>query len=122
MTYFYTPDPHTDKYEDACELIKIAKETRFSSIQDKPQHFLLRKLFELVCQAKNPSSNIFLFLYPMPLMEQEINYFCQIYRDFFSDLAEDGLCNLFKALTAGTICKEVLLIIHNVSHILANEE
>ena len=87
---------------------------------DQSQYALLLKLIKVVCQIKCSSSNVFLFLYPMPLMNQYIPSFCSIYGDFLSDIAEDGLCNIFNALTSGTVCKEALLIIQNVSNILAN--
>lgn len=85
----------------------MAKENRLKVHEDyvQKEHLILKKLIEVAGQFPNSSPNIFLFIYPFTLLEKDINYFCHVYCDFLTDLAEENLCNFFIALTKSAISK-----------------
>ena len=122
VTYLETPD--ADKYSSACQLVKLIKESRLKVHEDfvQKEHLILKKLIEVSGQFPSSSANIFLFIYPFTLLEKDITYFCHIYCDFLTDLAEDNICNFFIALTKSAISKEIVFLINKISQLLKNEE
>ena len=99
VNYLHTPT--AELYENVCNLVSLAKNTRTILKDDyvEKQHVILKKLIEVCGKYKQCSSNMFLFMYPFTLNEKDISYFCHTYSDFLINLQEQNVCNFFISIT-----------------------
>ena len=65
---------------------------------EKKEHLILRKIVELLGEQERRNNSLYLFFDRYTIKMQDIEYFINIREDFFEDLDEKHLCNVFHAL------------------------
>ena len=81
----------------AARLVKEVSDIRVSDFEKK-EHLILRKIMELLGSQERRNGSLYLFFDRFTIRSEDIEYFINIKEDFFEDLDEEQLCNVFTAL------------------------
>ena len=89
---------------------------------EKNEHYLLRKMVELLGQEGTERGSLYLFLDPLTISEQDVEYFCHIHENFLEELDEEHLYRVFLGLSGGGINRGTYLLLKKVSRLLQGNE
>jgi hypothetical protein len=113
-----------DDHLCATRAARLVKEVTDIKVNDyeKKEHIILRKVIELLGVQERRNNSLYLFFDKFTIRSEDIEYFINIKEDFFEDLDEKHLSNVFLALVQPGLNKEILEFFKKVSGLLKSND